>query len=80
VDSESKQLLQNTFNLTEENNKMLRKMRRAQKISSFMQVIYWLIIIGIAVGAFYFLPPYISQLEKFLKISGTTVNQSLGNI
>ena len=81
MDPESKQLLQNTFNLAEENNKMLRKMRRAQKMASFMRIIYWLIIIGIGIGAFYFLQPYINQIQKFMQDSGVSINQlkNLGN-
>ena len=81
MDPESKELLQNTFKLVEENNQMLHKIRRAQKIASFMRTLYWLIIIGISIGAFYFLQPYVAQIEKFAKDSGVTINQlkSLGN-
>ena len=75
MDPESKQLLQNTFYLAEENNKMLQKIIRAQKFASFMRTLYWLIIIGIGVGAFYFLQPYIDQIQKFIKDSGVTINQ-----
>jgi len=78
---EDRELLQNTFNLSKENNKILRKMRHSQKVSSVMQVVYWLIIIGIAVGAFYFLQPYINGIEKFIKNSGFDISQlkNLGN-
>lgn len=69
------------LDLVEENNKILHKMRRTQKIASVMQVFYWLIIIGIAVGAFYFLQPYIDGIEKFIKNSGFNIDQlkNLGN-
>ena len=81
MDPESKKLLQETFSLAEENNKILHKMRRGQRIASVMQVVYWLIIIGIAVGAFYFLQPYINQIGKFIGGSGFDINQlkNLGN-
>ena len=81
MDPESKELLQNTFELAEENNKMLRHIRRSQKIASFVRIVYWLVIVGIGVGAFYFLEPYLNQAQKFIKDSGATINQfkDLGN-
>jgi hypothetical protein len=75
MDPESKQLLEKTYSLVEENNSLLRKMRRAQRIASFMRAFYWLVIIGISIGAFYFLQPYIDQVEKFAKDSGATITQ-----
>lgn len=49
------------MHLLEENNKLLKQMRRSQKIGRTMQVLYWLVIVGLAVGAFYFLQPWIEQ-------------------
>lgn len=82
MDPESKQLLDKTFALAEENNKMLRGMRRLQRISSFMSMLYWLVIIIIALGSFYFMQPYVAQLQKFMKDSGTSIQQlkNLGNL
>ena len=71
MDSDSKELLE----LTRENNKILRKMRRAQKIASYVRAFYWLVIIGVTVGSFYFLQPYVSQLQKFMQDSGMSINQ-----
>jgi len=81
MDPESKQLLQDTYNLADQNNKMLRSIRRAQKVSSFLRFMYWIIIIGIGVGSFYFLQPYVNQIQKFIQDSGNSINQikGLGN-
>ena len=78
MDPESKRLLQNTLALVEENNKMLRKVRRSQKITTFLRVVYWVITIGIAVGAFYFLQPFISQIEKYIQSTGISIDQFKG--
>jgi len=78
MDPESKQLLQNTFNLATENNKMLRKIRRSQKIASFMRIVYWIIIIGITAGAFYFFQPYLEQAKGFIQDSGIDIDQIKG--
>ncbi|OGI91530.1 hypothetical protein A2933_01395 [Candidatus Nomurabacteria bacterium RIFCSPLOWO2_01_FULL_46_18] len=50
--------------LTEENNQMLKKMRRSQQIASVMRALYWLVIIGSAIGAYYLFQPYIDQLKN----------------
>ena len=57
-------LLEKTYELAEETNEELHKMRRAQRFRFYINVLYWLIITGIAVGAFYAVQPYISQLEN----------------
>ena len=38
-------------------------MHRAQRVASIMRAVYWLIIIGVTVGTFYLLEPYIEQLK-----------------
>ena len=75
MDPDSKKLLEETFTLEQENNKMLRSMRRSMIWGRVMSVIYWLIIIGISVGAFYFLQPYFNKvLSLYDSISGTQQN------
>ncbi len=61
--------------LTKENNKMLSRMRATQVRHHTFQMIYWLIVIGIAVGAFYFLQPYFDDAKKLLS-DGLTTFQS----
>ena len=56
-------LLEKTYQMVEETNEELHKMRRAQRFRFYANVLYWLVITGIAVGAFYAIQPYISQLE-----------------
>lgn len=62
MDSESKKLLEDTFALAEENNKMLRSVVQSMRISRIMSIVYWVFIIGSAVGAYYFIQPYVDQL------------------
>ncbi|MEI6581104.1 MAG: hypothetical protein WCO07_02955 [bacterium] len=75
MDPESKKLLQDTFALAEDNNNMLHKIRRGQKWANFTRMVYWLIIIGISVGAFYFLQPQIEQMQSLIKSTGATFDQ-----
>ncbi|MBI2627416.1 hypothetical protein HYW72_00620 [Candidatus Nomurabacteria bacterium] len=59
---EERELLNRSVSLAEENNKILLSMRRSQRWSSVMRAVYWIIIIGSAVGAYYFIQPYVDQL------------------
>ena len=59
---EERELLNRSVELSEDNNKILHSMRRAQCISSIISFVYWVFIIGSAVGAYYFIQPYIDQI------------------
>ena len=62
MDPELKKLLEETLALSKENNDILRSMRRSQRVSRILSFLYWAFIIGSAVGAYYFIQPYIDQL------------------
>ena len=65
MEQEIKELLLANLEVSRENNKILRKMRGSQRWAQVTRVIYYLIITGLAVGAFYYIQPYI---QKFLEI------------
>ena len=72
MDPESKKLLEETFTLTQENNKMLHKVRSVQKWAIFWSWLKIVVIIGITLGSFYFLQPYINKIiDLYNSISGT---------
>ncbi|MCE9585079.1 hypothetical protein K8Q94_00440 [Candidatus Nomurabacteria bacterium] len=75
MDPESKKMLEETYAIVSENNKILRKMRSAQRWASIMRYLYWFVIIGLGVGSFYFIQPYVDQMQKIIKDSGATINQ-----
>lgn len=60
---EERQLLIQTSRLVEENNKLLRKMRRAALWGRITHMLYWVIIIGISVGAYLYIQPYVEKLQ-----------------
>ncbi|MDR3519284.1 MAG: hypothetical protein P4L63_00115 [Candidatus Pacebacteria bacterium] len=77
MDPESKKLLENIYSLEYENNKILRSMKRSMVWGQIMSVVYWLIIIGASIGAFYFLQPYINKIMNlYNSVSGVeqTIN------
>jgi hypothetical protein len=73
MDPESKKLIEETFYLAQENNKMLLKIRSVQKWDVFWSLLKWFVIIGIALGSFYYLEPYVNKIINFYgSISGTS--------
>lgn len=59
---EEKDLLQKAYDLAKENNHMLKKLRNSNRWSLFFGIVKWIIIIGISVGAFYFVQPYFDKV------------------
>jgi hypothetical protein len=73
MDPETNKLLQDTFELVKDNNIMLHKIRRGQKWASFMRMVYWIFIIGISIGAWYYLQPYVNKMiSLYNQVSGST--------
>ncbi len=60
---EERQLLIQTHRMVEENNKLLRKMHRAAIWGRIWHIFYWVVIIGLSVGAYYFIEPYVGQIQ-----------------
>ena len=72
MDPESKKLLEETLSLEQENNKILHKVRNVQKWATFWSAFRIIVIIGIALGSFYFLEPYIDKvINLYNSVSGT---------
>jgi len=78
-EEEFKEILEETLELAEENNKILRRMQRAMRWGRFFSLLYWLIIIGSAVGAYYFLQPFIASFQETFQ-SFTSGVGSLQNV
>jgi hypothetical protein len=62
---EERELLTQSIKLAEENNKMLRGIRRSNRVSTFFRVLYWMIILGTAFGAYYAIQP---RIQPYLEI------------
>ena len=72
MDAEDKKLLEETYKLSLENNSMLHKVRSVQKWASFWQGVKLLVIIGITLGSFYYIEPYLDKLlSLYNSVSGT---------
>ena len=59
---EERQMLRESLELSRKNNEILHKLYRATLWGRAIKGLYWLILIGITVGSFYFIQPYIDTL------------------
>jgi hypothetical protein len=65
MDEEVKKMIEESLTLNRESNAILKGIRRAQRRAEIMKVIYWIIILGITFGAYYFIQPYIESLMGY---------------
>lgn len=63
--------LEETREIVERNNEMLQSIERSMFWRRIFSIFYWAIIIGIAVGLFYFLEPYVDRvLDAYTQFQG----------
>lgn len=73
MNSEDKELLERTLKISEENNKILKGMRRAGRFAFFFRMFYWTVIIAIGLGSYYFIEPYLKQVMDTYSVINSTV-------
>ena len=66
MESDERKMLTQTLKLAEENNKLLKKMNRSIQWGRLFKMLYWVVIIGSAVGAYYFLQPLFESFKETL--------------
>ncbi len=74
---EEKELLQRAVALSEENNEMLRYISRSMRISRWISIAYWVLIIGSAIGAFYLIQPYVDAITGAYSGASTSFSSAL---
>lgn len=62
MDQSLEKLIKENLELSQENNKILRKMQRAARWGRFFKIIFWLVIIGTTAGTYYYLQPVLSGM------------------
>ena len=59
MDPEDKKIIRENLEISKDNRKMLKKIRRGMVFGGIVRVIYWIIIIGASLGTYYYLQPYL---------------------
>lgn len=75
MNPEESRMLRETFELARKNNDILTKLHRASVWGRAVKTIYWVLLLGITIGAFYFLQPYVDQLQSLYGQVLETKNQ-----
>jgi hypothetical protein len=70
MDQETKGLLEDIKRLENENNSLLLKLHNIQKWNLISRIVYWFILLGIAVGAFYFIKPFFGSIMGMYDFGG----------
>ena len=78
MNPEDKKLLEESVQLSRENNTMLKKMLWVQRRGAFIRWTYWIIIIVLTIGSFFFIQPYLNSLIGVY--SGQDINSVLNNL
>lgn len=77
MEPEEKEMLKKTLELSQENNKMLRSIKRSMFWGRITRIAYWIIIIGAAIGIYYYIEPYIdTAINAYGGVKGTLKNFS----
>ena len=70
MDPEMKKLLETIVENTQENNVLLKKMHRSILWGRFFKIAYWVVLLALAMGAFYIIQPYVEAIGN-LTVAGT---------
>jgi hypothetical protein len=73
---EERSLLERTASLAEENNQMLRSIRRSNRISLAMRIVYWVLILLISFGAYYLIQPYVETMMSLVGSQPSTTQNT----
>jgi len=76
MDPRERDMLKRALELSEENNEMLKGIRRSMRVSMLFKTIYWVVVIGIAVGAFYLIQPYVDGVTEMYGGIRENLNQA----
>ena len=74
-DLSNEQKLEQIYQMTLENNDVLRSIRRQQYMSSFFSIIFWLVILGALGSTYYFVKPFIPSVISNVGKIKDTLNQ-----
>ena len=70
--------MEELLELTRENNKILRSMRKSQRVTTLFSFVYWIIILGSIFGAYYYFQPTIQKYLGVIQVSVETLQQLEG--
>ena len=73
-------LIRENNELLKENQKMLKKLRGAQKSHFYAKVFYWVVIIAVMLGGYFWIQPYLQSLKDTYTEVVDKFNQAQGTV
>lgn len=71
MDLDEKAMLKKALELSQENNKMLHSIKKQMLVGRIFRIVYWIVIIGVAIGVYYYVDPYIeSAINAYGNVKG----------
>lgn len=55
--------LNHVYEMVYENNQILKSLRRQQYFATFLRIVYWLAILGVIGGAYFYIRPVVGALS-----------------
>jgi ABC-type uncharacterized transport system fused permease/ATPase subunit len=70
--------LDEMYEMIKENNEILRSLLRRERFATAIRIAYWLIVIGVVGGAFYFIKPYAQTVMSNVSSLQNAINSLNG--
>jgi len=74
MDENERELLEQTYQLTKDTNDKVSRLYRSYRWGRAFKIFYWIMIIGLSVGAYWLIQPYVDQLKEVYSGFGDTVD------
>jgi hypothetical protein len=62
MDDDDRKTLARLLHISEQNNRILRRIRREMVLVRLLHLSYWFLILGLGILGYYYLTPYISNI------------------
>lgn len=80
LEKNQEELLEHTYEIEKENNTMLKKLYHDMWWGRLFRTVYWIVILGAMLGAYYYTQPYIDPIFKaYTNLSGMVESLKANN-
>ena len=69
---ELKELVRRNIKVSEETNRIVHSLRRAERWHTGMRVVWWLLILGFFAASYAYFAPYITQIMELYRSIGSS--------
>ncbi|HEY4476770.1 MAG TPA: hypothetical protein VJB69_02235 [Candidatus Paceibacterota bacterium] len=63
---EERKTIERLVELVEDSNRILHRLQRAKRWGTFFHFLYWVVILLLAAGSYYYIQPYVDDLQTLL--------------